>query len=238
MENVHRSIEEQVRGLRDRTSARMDWRILSDLFERLEETETIRPAFAPARLWRTTMKNKRIRLAVAAVVALGTLIPLGYGATRAIKKIIYTSSATASFDYPEDNQSYVVSRSVSVTHSDDVTPEQAQARLKEFAQLYREGKAEQIKPGVWKATLADGTEFAFAGSDPARAGTDVEFTEQEKEQLRQQFDEVNELRKAGKGERTFWKEIEEDGVRTRLYHVRYTLSSGQVVTLCEGEEVK
>lgn len=37
------------------------------------------------------------------------------------------------------------------------------------------------------------------------------------------------------GVRTFLQEIENNGMRIRMYNVRYTLSSGQVITVCEGE---
>ena len=45
------------------------------------------------------------------------------------------------------------------------------------------------------------------------------------------------VRRAGKGERTFLKEVENNGVRVRLYNVCYTLSNGEVLTVCEGEGV-
>ncbi len=182
------------------------------------------------------MISKRIKIAAAAVVALVVLLPVSYAAVEAVKHFI-VSEDKATFEYPDPNggvTSYVYGRSVSVTGTNVENEEQARARVEEFRQLYLAGKAVEIKPGVWKATLADGTEFAYGGSDPARAGAGAAFTDEEKAQLQRQSDEINELRKAGKGERTFLKEVEENGMKIRLYQVRYTLSDGRVVTITEG----
>ncbi len=182
------------------------------------------------------MISKRIKTAAAAVVALVVLLPVSYAAVEAVKHFI-VSEDKVSFEYPDPNgvaMSYTYGRIASVTGTDVENEEQARARIEEFRQLYLAGKAVEVKPGIWKATLADGTQFAYGGGDPARAGAGVEFTEEEKTQLKKQSDEINELRKAGKGERTFLKEIEDNGMKIRLYEVRYTLSDGRVVTITEG----
>lgn len=191
--------------------------------------------------------SKHIKIAAAAVVALAVLLPVSYGAIQAVKKYFIVSEDKVSFEYPDPNggvTNYVYKRGTAVGRVSgrgtamggaSITNEaQARARIEEFRQLYLAGKAEEVEPGVWVATLADGTKFGFGGSDPARAGLGVEFTEEEKAQLKKQSDEINELRRAGKGERTFLKEVEENGVKTRLYRVRYTLSDGRVVTITEG----
>jgi hypothetical protein len=237
VEDVDRNLEEQIRNLWDRTSPALDRRILDDLAGRLNKSEVFQPASTPAGIWRITMINKRIRIAAAAVVALAVLLPVSYGTIQAVKKYFTVSEDKVSFEYPDPNDgvtSYVYGRSVGVGGTDIENEEQARARIEEFRQLYLAGKAVEVKPGVWKATLADGTEFAFGGSDPARAGAGAEFTEEERAQLKKQSDEINELRKAGKCERTFLEEIERDGMKIRLYRVRYTLSDGRVITLTEG----
>lgn len=179
------------------------------------------------------MNSRYVKLAAAAVIALAIMLPVSYGTVKAIKKYFTVAEDSVTFEYPEPNGavSYAYRRGVSVASTDATSEEEARAQLEEFFQLYREGKATEIKPGVWHATLSNGEEFAYAGN-PERGGT--EFTEEEKAQLKRQTDEINELRKAGKGERTFWKEVEENGTKTRLYKVRYTLSDGRVVTLTEG----
>jgi hypothetical protein len=141
-----------------------------------------------------------------------------------------------SFQYPAPNDSgttsYVFTRTL--RGADGADPETTRAQFEEFFQLYREGKATEIAPGMWRATLANGKEFTFTGNPETDRG--AAFTEEEKARLQQVTEEINELRQAGKGERTFWKETENNGMRIRLYNVRYTLSNGEVITLCEGEE--
>ena len=110
--------------------------------------------------------------------------------------------------------------------------EDAKKATEEFYKLYKEGKAKEVRPGVWVVTLSNGEEFAYGG-DPDQ----LELTEAErKELLKKQFDEINELRMAGKYERTFIEEIEKDGLKIRLYRDSFTLSNGEVVTLTTGEE--
>jgi hypothetical protein len=237
VENVDRNLEEQIRSLRDRTSLSMDRRILSDLAGRLQEPRRLKPTSLSAGIWRMIMISKRIKIATAAVVALAVLLPVSYGTIQVVKRHFTVSQDKVSFEYPDPNRgatTYVYGRSVSVAGTYIENEEQARARVEEFRQLYLAGKAVEVEPGIWKATLADGTEFAYGGRDPARAGAGAEFTEEEKAQLKKQSDEINELRKAGKGERTFLEEIEENGAKIRLYQVRYTLSDGRVVTITEG----
>jgi hypothetical protein len=172
------------------------------------------------------------RVAAAATFAIAVLLPLSYGAVKAVKHFVFEDQVT--FEYPEDNTAYTVGRSISgysTNNEEDVRKE-----LEEFKELYREGKAKEVKPGIWEATLSNDEEFAYEGNPE---GINVEFTEEEKEQLKKQFDEINELRRAGKYERTFIKEIEVDelkGVKFRQYKDRFTLSNGKVITLTISEE--
>jgi hypothetical protein len=171
------------------------------------------------------------------VFAPAIMLPVSYGAVKAIKKYFTVAEDRVTFEYPEPDGSFTCTygRSVSVSSSDATSEQEARAQLEEFLQLYRQGKATQIEPGIWHATLSNGEEFAYGGNPEHST---LEFTEEEKAQLKRQTDEIHELRKAGKGQRTFGKEIEENGTRIRLYHVRYTLADDRVVTLCEGEEAK
>lgn len=182
------------------------------------------------------MIGKRIKLAAAAVVALAVMLPVGYAAVGAVMKYFTISEDMVSFQDPDPNGGVVsfgfgYARTEVVTGTDIESEEQARAKVEEFRQLYLAGKAREIRPGVWQAVLSNGELFNYGG-DPEHAT--AEFTPQEKEQLKKQFDEINELRKAGQGERTFLKEVEQDGVRVRLYQVRDTLADGKIVTLTEG----
>jgi hypothetical protein len=229
---MNRNIEEQIRNLRDRTSDPMDRRILNDLAGKLREPEVFRPTLTSAGIWRMIMISKRIKLAAAAAVVLAILLPVSYAAVEAVVKY-FTVEDVVSFEYSEPNgmTSYAVKRVTVVTTDAARNEAEARVQLEEFSQLYREGKAREIKPGIWQARLSNGELFNYGG-DPERVT--AQFTPGEKEQLKKQFDEINELRKAGKCERTFLEEIDCDGVKIRLYEVRYTLSDGKVVTLTEG----
>jgi len=56
-------------------------------------------------------------------------------------------------------------------------------------------------------------------------------------QVKKVYDEINRLKEAGKCEKTFVKEWVENGIVFQLYKVRYTLASGEVVTMNEGQAV-
>lgn len=173
------------------------------------------------------------RVAAAAAVAIAVLLPLSYGTVKAVKHFVIAHDEVT-FEYPEDNSIYTVSRSIAIAGNNTSSEEEARRKLEEFGDLYRQGNAEEVKPGVWVATLSNGEKFGYAG-DPERIG--VEFTEQEKEQLKEQFDEINELRKAGKYEKTYKPENDFviDGVKHRYFEAHYTLSDGRVVTLGASE---
>jgi len=177
-----------------------------------------------------------LRVAAAAAIAIVVLLPLSYGATKTVKHIIKTFEAK--FEYPQDDGGvHVYGVGAGIGSSDpNFTEEDALEKQQEFYQLYKEGKAEEVKPGVWVATLSDGSRFG-SNIDPELLG----LSEAERNEfLKRQFDEINELRKAGKYERTFIKEVEKNGVKIRLYEDRFTLSNGKVITMGagEGEQVK
>ncbi len=60
----------------------------------------------------------------------------------------------------------------------------------------------------------------------------------DEEEAKRVWEETRELKKAGKYERTFRKEIERNGVKSHIYTYRYTLSNGRVVGFGESERVK
>jgi len=190
----------------------------------------IRRWFAPAggsiSLW---------RVAATATITIAVLLPLSYGATKTIKHIIKTFEAK--FEYPQDDGGvHVYGVGGGIGSSDpNFTEEDAREAEREFYELYKQGKAEEVEPGVWVVTLSNGEKFAYGGGDPEMLG----LSEAErKEILKKQFDEIEELKKAGKFERTFIKEIEKDGVKIRYYEDSFTLSNGKVIKMGAGEAVK
>jgi len=58
------------------------------------------------------------------------------------------------------------------------------------------------------------------------------------EEAKEVWEETRELKKAGKYERTFRKEIERNGVKSYIFTYRYILSNGLVVTFNESESVQ
>ncbi len=93
------------------------------------------------------------RVAIAAVVMLIVMLPLAYGTAKAIKY------------FKIGDVTMVVKNSDNINNEED-----ARKSLEEFGKLYREGKAREVKPGVWVVTLSNGEEFAFAGRNPELVG--------------------------------------------------------------------
>ncbi|MHC4494287.1 MAG: hypothetical protein ACYSYM_00525 [Planctomycetota bacterium] len=172
------------------------------------------------------------RVAAALVIAIAVLLPLSYGATKAVKHFILFE---ATFEYPQDDGAmHAVKVGGAIGSNDpDFTEEDARKDQQEFYELYKQGKAEEVEPGFWFAILSNGK--GFGTRNPEMLG----LSEAEREDfLKKQFDEINELRKAGTFERTFIKEFERDGVTIRLYEDRFTLSNGKVITVGTGESVQ
>jgi hypothetical protein len=233
MEDANRSLEEQIRKLCDRTSDSMDRRILNDLTGKLKKREPFQPTSTPAGVWRIIMNSRRIKLAAAAVIALALLLPVSYAAVEAVVKYFTISEDRVSFPEVQEPNLMVggmASRSISVGGTSIASEDEARTCLAEFRQLYSEGKAREIEPGTWQVTLANGELFNYKG-DPERMT--AEFTDQDKEQMKKEFDEINALRSAGKGDRTFLRETALQGMTVRVYEVHYTLSSGKTVTVEE-----
>jgi hypothetical protein len=174
------------------------------------------------------------RVAAAAAIAIAVLLPLSYGAAKVIK---YFTVFEAEFVYPQDDggvAGYKVGAAIG-SNNPDFTEEDARKDQQEFYELYKQGKAEEIEPGFWFATLSNGR--GFGTRDPEMLGlSDAERIEL----LKKQFDEIEELRKAGKFEKIYKPEhdFEIDGVKYRYYEARYTLSDGTVKTVGSSEPVK
>lgn len=209
------------------------------LFDRLKEdaaVTNVKPHVSVIRRWfAPTGQSISLRRVVAAVIAIAVMLPVTYGAAKIIKKYFITFEAE--FEYPEDGTVYKTATSLVIGGDNINSEEDAKKVLEEFGKLYREGKAKEVKPGVWVVTLSNGEKFAYGGGDPEWAGlSDAE----KKELLKKQFDEINELRKADKFEKTYKPEHDfvVDGVKYRYFDARYTLSNGKVVTLGQSEPVK
>ena len=171
------------------------------------------------------------RVAAAAAIAIAVLLPLSFGATKIVKKYFITFEAK--FEYPEDNTVYGVTQAVT---GDNVKSEEDAKRItEEFVALYREGKAEEISPGIWTVTRSNGEKFGIGGDPRVLGLSDDERTEL----LKKQVDEIHELGKAGKFEKTYKPEHDyvAEGVKHRYFEARYILSDGTIKTVGSSEPV-
>ena len=178
------------------------------------------------------------RVAAAVAIAILLLMPLSYGTTKLVEKCYITFKATFIYPEPEDitefEGGYAHGRKAGYGvmggfyGSADLSEKEAMEMAEEIRKLCAEGKAEEVEPGVWMVTLSNGKKIRFGGADPEfMALTDVE----KNNLLKKQFDEIHELRKAGKFERTFLKEIEINGVMQPFYEDSFTLSDGKVIKM-------
>lgn len=182
------------------------------------------PTGGPISLW---------RVAAAAAIAIVVLLPLSYGATKVVRKYFITFEAE--FEYPEDNTVYRTSQTIVTTGDNIKSEEDVKQVLEEFGELYREGKAKEVRPGVWQVILSNGEKFNYGGNPESLGVSETE----RREALKKQFDEINELRKAGKLEKTYKPEHDYivNGIKYRYFEARYVLSDGTVKTLGDSEPV-
>jgi hypothetical protein len=122
-----------------------------------------------------------------------------------------------------------------VSSDPSATEEDMRKMNEEFHLLYKEGKAEEIRPGVWSVVLSNGERFNYGG-DPELLGLS---NAEKKEVLQKQFDEIHELKKAGKYEKTYKPEHDYviDEIKYRYFEARYVLSDGTVKTIGDSELV-
>ncbi len=185
------------------------------------------------------------RIALAAAIAIACLMPITYGTAKIIKAKFFPVEEY-SYTYEEETtdktEDGAIKKTVkthtygvkSVVGGDGIESEvEAKKKVAEFAELYRQGKARQIKPNVWQVTLSNGEEFAMGTQHPELIGMDP--AEKEKI-LKKQFDEIDQLRREGKYEKTYLKDIEINGKMAPFYEYRYTLSNGKVITLGGADE--
>ena len=173
------------------------------------------------------------RVVAAAAIAIAVLLPLSFGATKVVKKYFITFEAE--FEYPEDNTVYRTSQTIVTTGDNIKSEEDVKQVLEEFGELYREGKAKEVRPGVWQVILSNGEKFNYGGNPESLGVSETE----RKEALKKQFDEIHELKKAGKYEKTYKPEHDYivNGIKYRYFEARYILSDGTVKTLGDSEPV-
>lgn len=175
------------------------------------------------------------RVAAAAVIAIAVLLPLTYGATQIIKFVV--DEFTVLYGVNDERAKYITAYAFNPTITGDciTNKEEAKKAEKEMLQLIKEGKAEEVNPGIYKGVLSNGEEVIY---DTLGIPIEILQSENRKEKIKELTEEIQKLKKAGDFERTFLDEVENNGIKIRIYKHRYTLSNGSVITLTTGYEVK
>ena len=210
------NIENLFRQTNIETNADVDKVVLDDAVNAMSKSKQTKPVCDRPDIWRIIMKSKMTKFAAAVIIGIVILLPLAYGVTKIIQHFIIDDMY------------------ITVKNSDKInTEEDVRNALQEFGKLYREGEAKEVKSGLWVVTLSNGEEFAYGGNNPEWVGLSLD---EKNKLLKAQNDEIQKLREIGDFERTFIKEVEENGVKIQLYEDQFTLSSGKVVTMTFGEE--
>jgi hypothetical protein len=158
------------------------------------------------------MRTKTMKLALAAALAM-IVLPLTYGAATKIAQ-----------RFRVERQQEVVVQSTGEISKDDAERAAAEAR-----QLVSEGKAEEIRPGVFRVTLSDGKVVELGGK---AAGT----MDHMPPELKAMLEEMEALRQAGNFEETLVREwTENDGTKVSVYKETFTLADG-TIQQCKREE--
>ncbi len=175
------------------------------------------------------------RVAAAAIIAISLLLPLTYGATRIMRFVVEEFTVIHGVD--DEQAKYITAYAFNPTITGDciTNKEEAKEAEKEMLQLIKKGKAEEVSPGVYKGVLSNGEEVIY---DTLGIPIEILQSENRKEKIKELTEEIQKLKKAGDFERTFLDEVENNGIKIRIYKHRYTLSNGSTITLTAGYEVK
>jgi hypothetical protein len=198
----------------------------------LRDTErggsVIRRWFAP-----TGQSISPWRVAAAAAIAIVVMLPLSYGAAKIIKFI--TEEFTVTYIYGETGRetgATIYGVHPTIQGAFITSQEDAKMAEKEILQFIKQGEAEEISPGQYKAVLSNGEEVLY---DTDGIPIKILQSEDREKKIKQMCDEIEELKKAGNLERTFIDTVEtHDGITVYRYKERFVLSDGSTVTMNAG----
>lgn len=151
---------------------------------------------SPLRRW-LAPSGERIslrRVIAAAAIAIMVLLPLTYGATRIIKFVVEEFTVTYGVD--DEHAKYITAHAFNPTIRGDCinSKEDAKQAEKEILQLIKEGKADKISLGEYKAILSNGGEVLY---DTKGVPIEILLSENRKEKIKELTDEIEKLKKAG-----------------------------------------
>ncbi len=182
------------------------------------------------------------RVACVAGLAAVCLISVGFGTAAVIRRFILrdyefvykqvTSTPAPGNMVTKTGTTTTYGSNFSVTGDGIRSDEDARLAEEEMIAWIREGKAEEVQPGRYRAVLPRWGEVLYETGGLPRS---IVVAENREEKIKEMYDEIERLRQAGQFESVLDK-VEEspDGSQMYYYWVRYTLSSGETITLYSG----
>ena len=208
-------IEKLVKKMSFKAGPEMDNDLWTDAAKAHDESQNTEWARNRPFIRRMTMNTRTMKIAAGAIIALAVLLPLSYGAAKIIKSYRVERTAT-----------------IKVKAAEGFDEEKAQKALEHAKKMIEEGKAEEIRPGVYRVTLPDG-EVVEMGTTTSGSLDDMP------PEVKAILEEVEKLRKAGDFEDTLIDEYtEDDGTKVSVYEEVYTLSNGDTQKFTRKEEIK
>lgn len=182
------------------------------------------------------------RAVCAAGLALAGLVSLGFGTAVIIRRfvlreyrLVYEQTTVA----PGPNN-MVTKTKVTMTYGghfsvtgDGISSEEdARQAEEEMIAWIKEGKAEEVQRGRYRAVLPRWGEVVYETSGLPRA---IVVAENREEKIKEMYDEIDRLRQAGQFVSILDKvEEKPDGSKTYYYWVHFTLSDGETMTFYNG----
>jgi hypothetical protein len=182
------------------------------------------------------------RVACVAGLAAVCLVSIGFGTAVVLRRFVlreykHVYNRETSVPAPGSVATKKVSTTIygsrfSLTGDGIRSDEDARQAEKEMIAWIKEGKAEEVGPGKYQAVLPRWGAVVYETGGLPRS---IVVAENRDEKIKEMYDEIERLRQAGQFVSTLDKVKENpDGSRTYYYYVRYTLSSGETITMYYG----
>ena len=183
------------------------------------------------------------RVACAAALAVACMLPLGFGATRMFRWFLVHQGPYGheKVNVERADKKTATQIATVTTYRDDSfvtgenirSAEDAQQAEREMIELIKEGQAQDVGGGVFRAILPAWGEVIY---ETHGLPLSVLTAEDRPAKIEAMYGEMERLRQAGKFESTLDREEQkEDGTRVRYYQERFTLSSGESVLIYRAQ---
>ena len=172
------------------------------------------------------MKTRLSKL-TAAAIAFACLVPLCYGVGKLVTTFVIVDKVVVTFPDENNGGEIAYGGGSAVITDESLNDEEVAGEVEEeVAREFDKDVAKDVEDEVDKEVEERGHDLN--GPDNATG----------REEMQQIFRELNELRQAGKFERTLVKEDEQNRITIRFYKDHFTLSSGKVITMDVQESWK